>query len=96
MNRTLSFPLIVFFTLVFSSALAQVTISGEVKAHNGEPMVGATILLEPVQRFAITDVKGVFNIPNVDAGDYTLVITYVGAKTYRESLTINSQDIIGH
>ncbi|NHF59514.1 TonB-dependent receptor [Flavobacteriaceae bacterium TP-CH-4] len=93
MNRTLSFLLIVFFTFIFSSLSGQVTISGEVNDSHGEPMVGATVVLEPVQRFAVTDAKGAFNIPNVDAGEYTLVITYVGAKTYRESLTINSQDI---
>ena len=62
------------------SAVAQTgKVSGVVKDTNGEPLIGATVMVKGTSNGASTDADGVFNI-KANPGQ-TLVISYVGHKS---------------
>lgn len=72
--------LLSILALAFSSMLmAQGTrITGVViSEEDGQPVIGASVLVKGTTKGAITDVNGSFEIPNVSEGS-TLVVTYVG------------------
>lgn len=61
-------------------ALAQTTITGTVEDSNGEPLIGASVLVKGSMTGVSTDIDGQFKIaiPNENT---TLVFSYVGCKT---------------
>lgn len=84
---------LVFCFALTTSAFAQVSIEGTVSTQSGESLVGANILLEPSNQFGITDNDGNFQILDVNSGDYTIVISYLGLKTYRETVSVGTESI---
>src|SRR5690625_1393491 len=70
-------PLLVLFC---SHSYAQHIVSGTVTDGNtNEPLPGATIVIESTQEGTTTDIDGNYQI-SVDAGNETLVVSYVGYK----------------
>ncbi len=76
---------ITLFLILFTAgtALAQAGfISGKVTdADDGEPLIGANVMIEGTDRGASTDLDGNFRILNVRPGTYTLVVRYIGYQT---------------
>ena len=66
--------------LTFASVVAQTKITGTVLSHDdGEPVVGATVMVQGSKSGVVTDIDGNFTI-NVQSGK-KLVFSYVGMKT---------------
>lgn len=64
---------------LLTSAFAQ-TVTGEVTdANNTVVFKGARVTITELSRSATTDDRGTFRFTNVPAGEYTLVVSYVGA-----------------
>jgi len=93
MNKAIfHFFLVLFF--VFTKAIfAQVSISGTVYNEDKEALAGANIFLEPSNQFGITNTDGNFQIDDVNSGDYTIVVSYLGLKTYREPISIANKNV---
>ena len=69
------------------SAVRQVsTIKGSVSDTAGEPIIGASILVQGTTNGVITDIDGNFILNNVASGA-TLVVSYVGYKTQNISIS---------
>jgi len=71
-----------------------------VNAENGEPLVGANVIIQGTERGTITNQDGRYVIPNVSAGTYSLEASYIGfapmvikdIEVYAgQSLTVNFQ-----
>lgn len=73
-------------------ALAQSgTISGTVTdAESGESLPGASVLVVELERGAASDINGEFEIQNIPAGTYNITATFVGYRTYRETVQVNA------
>jgi TonB-linked SusC/RagA family outer membrane protein len=70
--------LIIFVLLcTVTIGLAQKTVSGSIKDSNGQPLIGAGILVQGTDVGTVSDIDGMFSV-NVPAGKNTLVISYVG------------------
>ena len=68
----------------FSMAQAPKTVAGVVtSADDGEPIIGASVLVEGTTMGAITDVDGKFAINNVPADAKALIVSYLGMITQR-------------
>ncbi|MDR2533817.1 MAG: TonB-dependent receptor [Tannerellaceae bacterium] len=67
----------------FTEATAQTSrITGKViSADDGEPIVGASVLVKGTAAGVITDANGTFTFNNLPAGARTLTISYVGMVT---------------
>ena len=68
----------------FSMAQAPKTVAGVVtSADDGEPIIGASVLVEGTTMGAITDVDGKFAINNVPTDAKALIVSYLGMITQR-------------
>ncbi len=86
--RKLTFLLTLLFVGV-SVVLAQTTYSGKVvSAEDGEPIVGATVMVKGTTTGTITNVNGNFTIV-IPGNNRALVITYVGMKAMEVQATQN-------
>jgi Fe(3+) dicitrate transport protein len=86
--------LILMFLNAFSlSALAQnYTLSGTVRLDE-QHIQGATVSLMPLNLKTFTDETGRFRLTKLLSGKYELVVTYIGANTFRRTITIKNADI---
>lgn len=55
---------------------------GRVVDQDGEPLIGATVIVPGTQKMVVTDVDGNFFLPTANANDQ-LEISYIGKKTIR-------------
>lgn len=72
----------------YLSGWAQFTISGTVNDDSG-PLAGATVQSDHGNYFAITNDQGQFQIRNVKAGEYVLLIRFLGFEEKMEQVTID-------
>ncbi|QJX48907.1 TonB-dependent receptor [Hymenobacter taeanensis] len=63
-------------------------ISGQVRDEAGQPLVGVTVLLQPLSKGTATNAQGQFEISGVPAGTYMLVTSYLGYRNASQSITI--------
>ena len=82
---------IVFYLMVMASIVMGQpgTITGIASdASNGSLLVGANVLLEGTTQGAATDADGRFMIIQVNPGDYTLVVSYIGYQSLKKDVTL--------
>ena len=60
-----------------------------ISEEDGQPVIGASVLVKGTQIGAITGVDGDFTLPNVPSSAKTLVISYIGMKTQEVSIRAN-------
>ena len=74
--------------LCIGLAVAQVSkVAGIVtSAETGEPIIGATVLVEGTTTGSSTDIDGKFAIANIPANAKNLMVSYVGMKTMRVAI----------
>ena len=66
------------------------TIRGTVRdAQQAEVLAGATVEIENEGQFAVTDDKGVFKVEGLTAGNYTVVVRFLGYSTKKEEIILN-------
>src|SRR5215217_1269226 len=58
--------------------------------HSGQPVIGATVLLEGTISGVFTDEKGRYEIRNLCPGRYKLEARIVGYNTYRQSIDLTA------
>lgn len=77
----------------YLSGWAQFSISGTVSGASG-PLAGATVQTDRSNYFAITNDQGEFQLTNVNAGEYTLLIRFLGFKEKQERLMVDQSKTI--
>lgn len=74
----------ILFTLLWTFSLSifaqNITVHGTVKDENGEPLIGATIMVQGTSIGTVTDMDGNYTLLNVPR-DGKLVVSYVGMET---------------
>lgn len=84
-----AFLLVSFSLLVLMSFAQSTAIKGVVKDAAGLPLAGASVILEGTKRGTVTDVNGAYMI-NAAPGSYTVIVSYVGVVTQRQTVTVNA------
>ncbi len=70
-------------------AFAQtVNLSGQVTDESGEPLIGATVMIQDTSTGTATDFDGNYSIPNAPAMG-SIVVSYIGYTT--QTIPINGQ-----
>lgn len=92
--KYLSLVLFIIFLLVGLTSL-QAQQSGNITGIvtdkvAGEPLPGATVLLEGTSLGAATSIEGEYNIRQVAPGVYNMIVRYIGFKEQRISITVRS------
>ena len=57
------------------------SIQGKIIDKSGEALIGATVMIEGTTKGTATDINGKFILSNLDYGNYTLLVSYVGYTT---------------
>ncbi len=76
--------ILLFSFILISTSFAQNvgSISGKITdAKTGESLIGVNIILKGTYYGAATDINGNFRINNIQAGTYTIEVSYIGYKT---------------
>lgn len=70
---------------------ALILLKGVVKNERGDPLEGASILLQAkgFKRGIVTLSTGEFRLPNTPPGNYTLQVSMIGYETYEHVITLN-------
>lgn len=71
---------------------SQSKITGVVKTDKGEVLMGATVIIEKINKSALTDANGAFTIENVPNGNYELTVSYVGFEKFTTDITVDNQE----
>lgn len=86
--------IVLMILLLATSVFAASKIRGKVKdKQSGEPLIGASVVIEGTTQGASTDVNGEFIILNVQPGKYTLRASYLGYQTVAISNVIVNIDL---
>ncbi len=82
-----SMLLIVFsgFTVIAQTGSIKGTV---LEDGTNEPLIGATVVVKGTTKGATTDIDGNFTLPGVDAGNQTIVISYVGYDNKEMSVNV--------
>lgn len=75
--------------LCIGLAVAQVSkVTGVVtSSEDGEPVIGASVLVEGTTTGSITDLEGKFTISNLPSDAKFLIVSYVGMRTQKVAIT---------
>ncbi|MDB3926879.1 TonB-dependent receptor, partial [Flavobacteriales bacterium] len=87
---------LLLFTFISISLFAQ---KGDIRGFvydkdNGEPIMFCNVIIEGLAIGTATDVNGFFNISGVPAGSQTLLVTYIGYDTLRQSVSLKNKQIL--
>lgn len=64
--------------------------SGEIHDfHDGTPIVGATVYIQSIEKYAISDIDGKFSLENVCDGSIAVVIEHVACETKQLNVKIS-------
>ncbi|MCQ2268614.1 MAG: SusC/RagA family TonB-linked outer membrane protein [Bacteroidaceae bacterium] len=89
MKKRIMLFLACLFTMV-SVALAQSKVTGVVTSiEDGEPIVGASVLVKGTTLGTVTDLDGNFTIAAIPSSAKTLIVSYVGMKTKEVAIKAN-------
>lgn len=69
--------------------MAQFKISGKVTEINGKALSGASVKLKSSGFTAVTNANGDYEFGNLAAGNYTMVVTYIGYATQEKTVNVN-------
>lgn len=93
----LSTTFLAFFILLGYTAKAQTSeaaVRGFVyEASSGEPVIFSNVYLEGTSHGGSTDINGYYSITKVPAGEYTLLVTFLGYDTIRQKIVLKPGDV---
>ncbi|MEO1623733.1 MAG: TonB-dependent receptor [Bacteroidota bacterium] len=75
--------------LLATVSWAQSSLNGTITDPSGEPLPGASVLLDEIQRSTTTDEDGFFRFDKLQEGNYTLIISYIGYQGEQQSIELS-------
>jgi iron complex outermembrane receptor protein len=77
-------------SIVKADDLSTGKISGTVKTSDGKPAADVTVSIKELNRATSTKEDGTYTISNINAGNYTLVVTLIGAQNQEKQVTVSA------
>jgi len=86
----------IFALFIFSSAVSQNVLSGSIYNNHNE-VISVTIYLPKLEKGAITNLDGNYEIRNIPNGTFNIVYSSMGYETISKKVTfLNNQSIVQH
>ena len=86
-------PVVINGISVEAQSEATGSLSGFVHdASDGEALIGATVLLQGTQNGSLSNTSGYYVIPDIPLGDYILVCSYIGYKTFTRDVRVAADE----
>jgi iron complex outermembrane receptor protein len=83
------------WSLLAMPAFGQFTISGILGDENNDPLPGANILIEELDRGAVSQSDGTFLIEGIPEGSYTVMISFLGYESWSAGVDVNDHLDLG-
>lgn len=93
MNKINYLLIFALFCLTSHSLYSQGMLKGEVKNSYGKPLENANVQLETSKHTGVTNKQGVFNLRDVPYGTFTITISHLGYKTFKDVIKLDKQNI---
>lgn len=78
-----------------SITFAQNSVTGKViDAETNDPVISASLYISKLEKGALTDFEGIFQIDNISTGSYDLVISSMGYSTRTVSISVPSSEAL--
>lgn len=91
----------ILYTVAFLFSFASLSMaqSGGIEGtvtdtKTGDTIPGANVLLTEANRGSATNAQGAYSIENVQPGTYSMRVTFVGYKTFKEEVTISANETL--
>jgi len=95
MNKVMLSLMLIFLSLFAMNAQSSDITIKVVSATENEPLIGATVYFELLQKGAVTSFDGVASFTDIPNGTYSLTVSYIGFEALNTTLQIpNSSKII--
>ena len=98
MDKRLIATVLGFFVLLTplaASAQSTGTIQGVViEGISEEPIPGANVIVEELGIGAATDLDGAYVIEDVPAGNYTLVVSFIGFRRFQTNVEVSAGEVV--
>ncbi len=79
------------FTAFLFAQTGEASLNGFVyDKTNGETLIGASILLKPVNRGTSSNLSGYYVIPKLQQGSYEVVVTFIGYKSHSHKIVLKA------
>ena len=79
---------------IFAFGFSQGSVSGSVMDKEAkEPLIGASVIIEGTTKGTVTDFNGKFKIGNLNAGDYKVLVTYLGYSDMVAPVIVGSENV---
>jgi len=87
-------PAVILILLVqlLAGSAAAATLRGKVKDNYQEPLIGAHIVIQGHNLYAVAGLDGSFQIHNVKPGSYRVAISFIGYQTHEREIVVNSSE----
>lgn len=66
------------------------SVRGKITTADNKPAEGVTVLIKNTVKNAVADNDGVFEIKNIQPGNYTLAVSLVGYKDAEQQITVEN------
>lgn len=88
------FP-VLFLQIIFHSASGQGIVRGKITDQNGEPLIGATVVLKDNRSIGTSaDLDGNYSLKITDTTAQTLVISFISFKTIEETVHLKKGEVM--
>ena len=80
--------IVLAWMMLGGTSIAQVSMVGRVLDVDGNPVVGANIIILKTKKGAVTDENGRYEIKSIEPGDYSTQISHVGFRTLARKIVV--------
>lgn len=92
MKTKLIFSTLALVILIFAFAIPDRTLTGTVITPDGQPLIGATVIVQDTDQATITDYEGQFSLPISDR-PITLVVSYIGFQKQTVNISTSQTNV---
>ena len=84
-----SFNKVILLLIFITTQIFSQEISGTVNDSQGNPLIGANVIIEGTNNGAAADLNGFFTIEFIPLDDFTISVSYIGFKTIKVTYSKN-------
>ncbi|MGM0375839.1 MAG: TonB-dependent receptor, partial [Bacteroidota bacterium] len=85
------FLILFLFIIPLLHAQSNFSLNGTVTCRHNDPLPGAVVQIEGLNKWAVTDKDGKFRINNVPSGSYVVEVTFLGYESWVREIDVTEQ-----
>ncbi|MCH2081747.1 MAG: TonB-dependent receptor [Saprospiraceae bacterium] len=85
------FSLLLLGLALSLNVFAQTTITGAITDENGEPLLGANVIITTIRKGATANELGRYEIKGVPSGEYQITGSYIGYESVKRTIVVDPE-----